>query len=261
MFEHIENIKLLDIHEGLSTRQSVYRDRFSHGFVFKLNGVSEYDFGGRVLSLEAGGMLYLPKGESYQVRRISQGDSRYILINFDGDISGGSPKLWSVEGFSNVGLIRSGLADLWIFGETAERCKCWSVFYHLLSYLATMERAQYAYTHQAHIIQPALDYLKAHLFDTSLKISQLHTMCGVSDTYFRRIFKANFAVNPQEYVSNKRLEQAATLISNGEYATVSQVAQTVGYSDALYFSRAFVRRYGICPTQYGKRHRQIRIHE
>ena len=71
----------------------------------------------------------------------------------------------------------------------------------------------------------------------------------MSDTYFRNIFAAHFGISPQAYVINKRLTQAKTIIENGDYDNLYDVALAVGYEDALYFSRVFKRKYGVAPSR------------
>ena len=250
MFENIENLKLLNVVEGVSIKQGMYTNRVSHAFVYKCTGASVYHFGGRTLELRAGEVLFIPKGSSYTVRRTSDEESNYVLINFDGVFFETVPGVYSLEGFLEEGLLQTGLARLWLFGAAAERYRCISVFYSLLSFLAKKEVVRQEQTGGLDLIRPAVDFLRGHLFDCELRVGELHRLCRVSDTYFRRVFKANFGVTPQEYVTNKRLAQAAALINGGDFHSIRQVALSVGYSDPLYFSRVFVRQYGSCPSKY-----------
>ena len=252
MLENIENIKLLEVVSGISLRQQTYTDRWSNAFVYKVSGQSDYTFGTRVISLCAGEVLFIPKGSDYRVEQISPGESRYVLINFAGECAGAVPKVYSLEGFGDAGALGTSVARLWLFGAAGEHYKCTAVFYNLLSFLAKKESAQYAHTKHMNVIEPAMEYLKSHLFDCDLRVGELCRLCGVSDVYFRRIFKGSFGVTPQEYVTNKRMTQAAALISSGDCESVRQVAASVGYSDALYFSRLFARQYGCSPSGYQK---------
>ena len=72
----------------------------------------------------------------------------------------------------------------------------------------------------------------------------------MSDTYFRKIFKANYGISPMEYIINKRMSRAQSIITSGEYNSINEVALSVGYSDALYFSRVFSKKFGICPSKF-----------
>ncbi|MBO5340100.1 MAG: helix-turn-helix domain-containing protein [Oscillospiraceae bacterium] len=253
MLNNIEDLKLIDIVQGESVARGVFKDRFSHAFVCKLSGSSTYHFEGRALELKAGELLYIPKGSSYTVMRSSQEESCYVLMNFDAVVPEAVPRNYDLEGFGDVRLLHGELARLWLLGDRAERYKCISVFYNVLSFLTKKENVGYAETKRSGLIRPAVEHLHANLFDCSLRVGELHRLCGVSDTYFRRIFKAVYGVTPQEYVTNKRLAQAAAIMSGGELHSIQQAALAVGYSDPLYFSRVFARRYGRCPTEYIRR--------
>ncbi len=50
------------------------------------------------------------------------------------------------------------------------------------------------------------------IFDCGLRIGRLHTLCNISDTYFRKLFIAAYGVPPKKYVSEKRLAQAAIIL-------------------------------------------------
>ena len=53
-----------------------------------------------------------------------------------------------------------------------------------------------------------------------------------------------------EYIINKRMSRAQSIITSGEYNSINEVALSVGYSDALYFSRVFSKKFGICPSKF-----------
>ena len=95
---------------------------------------------------------------------------------------------------------------------------------------------------------PAVDYLQDHIYDAALRIGELHTFCGVSDTYFRKLFIAHFGEGPKQYVLQLRLRRARDILAQGEYSTVTQVAKQVGFDDPLYFSKQFRAAYGCAPT-------------
>jgi AraC family transcriptional regulator of arabinose operon len=56
-------------------------------------------------------------------------------------------------------------------------------------------------------------------------------------------------MSPQEYILNYRMNQASILLKNTSLP-VSEIADKVGYDDALNFSKAFKKIYGINPTNF-----------
>ncbi len=249
MFENIENIKLLDIIAGSSSLYMTTTHRSNHGFVFKLSGASRYEFDSGIVDLKEGEMIYIPKGTAYTVRRISECDSRYVALCFDAVISNAEPRLYPMNNFSDINHICSNLVRLWLFRSKSDEYKCISFFYNILSQICEMDKAAYRSSQQYQLIEPAVEYMKAHIFDSSLKAQELHKLCGISGTYFRKIFASQFSTSPQKYIINKRLTQAKTILQSGDFDSISEVALSVGYEDALYFSRAFKEKYQTAPSK------------
>lgn len=71
----------------------------------------------------------------------------------------------------------------------------------------------------------------------------------LSRSHFCWRFSRQYGAAPREYAMRLRLYRAAHLLSSRDLA-VFQVAEMVGYDDALYFSRLFTRRYGVNPRRY-----------
>lgn len=250
MFDYIDDLKLLGVVAGPSVVRKDYTDRASHVFIFKVSGSSTYQFGERQIMLHAGQVLFIPQGASYRVEKTSEGESRYVLLNFTGSLEHPVPRLYQADGFSRQEFIFTELERLWLLGTPPERYQCQAVFFQVLAFVSRQEQAGYARRRRLDVISPAVDYLREHMFDPELKVGQLSDLCGVSDTYFRTLFQAGFGMNPREYVSNKRLGRAAAILDSGMFDSVAEVARMVGYNDPLYFSRIFTRMFSTSPTAY-----------
>ena len=248
MLENVEKIELLSITQGICSKYRLYKNRPSHAFIFKINGESRYDFQHRHINLEEGEMLYIPKGETYTVRQLSAGLSEYLIINFAADIPGSSPTKFNISNFTDAEYFFSRAAKLWFFGKPSDRYKCLSIFYEILSIAAASENLNYFDLKQSRMIEPAVKYLEAHIFDETLQIEKLSSLCGISDTHFRKLFVAQFQVSPKRYVINKRMMEAKALIDGADYNSIAEVAAAVGYTDALYFSKVFKKYYGGAPS-------------
>lgn len=254
MFENIDNLKLLDImYSVIGNKYKIYQNRASHAFVLRLNGTVRYNFDGKIILHQEGELIFIPKGASYEIQQLNEGYSRYSLINFEADIPNAVPGIYAMEHVMDTRHTFATLYRLWLFPNQAGIYKCYSIFYDILSHVAAMDNADYSAQQKLEKIEPAVSYLKAHIFDVALNIQDLHILCGMSDTYFRNIFAARFGTSPQAYVINKRLTQAKTIIENGDYDNLYDVALAVGYEDALYFSRVFKRKYGMAPSRVGRK--------
>lgn len=72
-----------------------------------------------------------------------------------------------------------------------------------------------------------------------------------STEYLTRMFKSKTGVTPLQYLKERRLERAAGIlaVTIGK-RNISETAQMCGFSDPLYFSRLFSKKYGVSPRNY-----------
>jgi AraC-like DNA-binding protein len=76
----------------------------------------------------------------------------------------------------------------------------------------------------------------------------LAEMAGLSEKYFRSLFKRRYGVTPFEYQIKARLEYARFLLAESGQS-VKQVALSVGYPDPYSFSKQFKQMMGCPPAQ------------
>lgn len=82
-----------------------------------------------------------------------------------------------------------------------------------------------------------------------IDMTQLAQQHGFSVRTFNRRFKLATGMTPLEYLQQRRL-QAATSLLRDSNLTVAEVGQQVGYGDASYFTRMFRRQFDFTPQQY-----------
>ena len=96
----------------------------------------------------------------------------------------------------------------------------------------------------AHITR-AVKWIRDH-HDDSIRIGQLATLAGMSESTFHRHFRAVTHMTPIQYQKAVRLQQARLeLVSGGR--DVAEVAHSVGYDSASQFSREYRRLFGAPP--------------
>ncbi len=72
---------------------------------------------------------------------------------------------------------------------------------------------------------------------------------GVSPAYVSRVFRQQCGMALWDYVSEYRIARACELLKHSDL-TITEVAFTVGFNDAAYFSRAFRKETGQSPAAY-----------
>lgn len=252
MFEHIENLKLLSAMRKANRSVAVVEGRKTHCFFFRFKGDVMLDFYDRKFLVREGEMSFIPKGSSYTSTALSE-DCTYMGIYFEGDFAQiPQAGCYSLENFPEGEFMGACFAELWNFGTQADKYKCLSLFYSLLSFLSAGEEASYGEKSKYRILDPAIVYLKEHMYDCELRVGELHRLCGVSDTYFRKIFRSRFGASPHSYVLSRRIGHAEVIFNSGDFHTVEEVAQAVGFQDPLYFSKVFKKACGVSPSVYSR---------
>ena len=97
-------------------------------------------------------------------------------------------------------------------------------------------------------IQVVVDYLTPHL-NEPFTIQSLSEMAQVSQTSFRRLFKAHTGKSPSNYIRELRMTSAARMLLTSD-REIAEIGYQVGFSDANYFSRTFRQVFGVSPHQY-----------
>ncbi|GAA1955217.1 AraC family transcriptional regulator [Agromyces allii] len=97
-------------------------------------------------------------------------------------------------------------------------------------------------------IRHVQEYLRNNL-DTTFSVPELAAMAGLSTSHFSALFRTAAEVSVKEYLKRLRSARARELLLTTELP-VTQIANAVGYDDALYFSRQFRAVNGVSPTQF-----------
>ena len=246
MIGNISNVKIVSSFKNKSKAYNKIQSRKTHGFIYKLDGATVYNINEKKIRVSEGNMIFLPKGACYDY--VSD-NSSYTSINFEADIDDPKVSIYSLQDFTGANSMFVTFSEIWNLGNESDKYKCISDFYALLSYISRIDHSESEEKGKYCIIEPALNYLRKHIFDQDLKISYLHRLCGISDTYFRRLFSLKFNMNTQKYVTKARLSRAKLIIESGDYDNLSSVAYSVGFVDPLYFSKAFKKHYGFPPSE------------
>lgn len=97
-------------------------------------------------------------------------------------------------------------------------------------------------------IAKGIAYMEGH-FTSKITNKQLAELCAVSQDYFVRTFKNYYHITPKQYLLDLRLNKAKEQLV-AQMQSVNEVASTLGFENATYFSRVFKKKVGMTPTQY-----------
>ena len=93
-------------------------------------------------------------------------------------------------------------------------------------------------------------YINDH-FNCDISVDQLSHITCMGRTKLKLAFKEVYGVSITEYIQQRRLSHAETLLSLTDF-TIEQVAAAVGYNNAGRFASMFKKSTGVYPAEYRK---------
>lgn len=79
---------------------------------------------------------------------------------------------------------------------------------------------------------------------------ELARQVGINDFKLKKGFKALFETTPYSYLTEQRMMVARRALAEEEDASVTEVANRVGYTNLGHFAAAFRKKYGVAPREF-----------
>lgn len=130
----------------------------------------------------------------------------------------------------------------------------------LLSSYINVSTVVASYLTQSNVIEPVsrdfaenvCHYLNVH-YSEPISIDTLCTVFYCSRTTVMNLFKKKYGVTIGEYLNKYRLSKAEKLLKSGN-ESIKKVASDCGFTAQSYFSKVFLKVYGITPVDYRKKY-------
>nr|WP_242050579.1 AraC family transcriptional regulator [Oculatella sp. FACHB-28] len=97
-------------------------------------------------------------------------------------------------------------------------------------------------------LRQVTDYINEQLHQ-DLKLSEIAAIAQLSPYHFLRLFKQSTTLTPHQYILQRRVERAKSLLQHSELS-IAQIATRVGFADQSHFTRCFKRALGMTPKQW-----------
>lgn len=95
-------------------------------------------------------------------------------------------------------------------------------------------------------------YIDEHISE-SLNLTSLSRLVNYNETYVSRLFKQLTGLGLSEYITLERIKKAKHLLVTTE-ESIQNIASTVGFDTAQYFSIVFKKTTGMSPSTYRRSH-------
>lgn len=239
-------------------------------FIYLLKGCGEYEINGRTYFVQAGDLVVY--NSSVVHREGLRGEKIPILCCAAAGVQlpGLPPNCLFGEQISPV-LRRKEDASLFhelmqaIYDEAMTAGPhstdvCQALFLALLHLVLDRAESQNPATpgiqpRAEHISRKVRSYVDTHSA-ACLTTSHVAQVFNISESYLARIFKRSFGYPLTEYLIQRRIGEAQTLLLTTDLP-IAEVSRQVGYQNQSYFSKLFMQHVGLSPLRYRKLYRKI----
>lgn len=207
---------------------------------FRISGDADFGVNGENISSHPGDVFYMPSDMGYTAL-YNYGEIVVFHFEIHGDV--GKAKNFTSKSSEEIYRLFLRAELLWHEKAPGYQHFVSGIFYEILGILCrdAGEEEQPVY------FRNAVSDINKSFCDSSLCLSDICRNHGISETYFRRLFKQHYGKTPIEYITGLRLDYAKNLLYSAH--TVEEAATMSGFSDAKYFSRVVKKNYGCTPSE------------
>lgn len=226
--------------------------RRHHGFLYTISGTETYHFQDADVRAVPGSILYVPKGEKYEITLDGE-ESVVTVVDFE--IIGESVRPFLIR-FSERNAIRlcfSRIEAEWNRKDTPYIPVCKSLCYRMAE-LMVKQQSLYLTSQQMNRITAGVEYLHRNCLDPDFRIEDAAKASEVSRRYFEKLFRQKYGTAPNEYILLLKIERAKELLLS-EKVLIREIPLMLGYHDIYYFGRLFTAKTGYTPSEYRKKFR------
>ncbi len=102
------------------------------------------------------------------------------------------------------------------------------------------------------LLERVTQIIDQHIGDTKFDVNTLARELAMSRSSLFSKFKALTGMTPNDFIQSHRLKRAAFLLREHSDSQIVEIAEQLGFSSSVYFSRCFKAQFGISPAQFRK---------
>lgn len=216
------------------------KNRCSDGIITVVDGTLEFDFVDTEILCDKGESVFVPKGTSYRIKCPQRAQSRIVNFYTDGGVS---EPVEFLKIDKTVYEKIFGRLEILLQNKDENRNMIFSLYYRLVSELLGGCKRE----NMPEFVRNAEKIMLENISDCSLSCEFVSDMLNISEVYLRKLFAKHMGISPSKYINKMRMERAKQYILEGY--SVTQAADSVGYSEIYQFSRAYKRYFGFSPSK------------
>ena len=226
--------------------------RHGDGFILILGGSCRYTTdAGASFTAREGDILYLAAGAGY-LMDVDEGEYSYVCVNFT--FSSAETRLCVFaspeEGAGAEALFRR-LLRVHASRREDRYFESMALLYQIYGTVCTAVNREYVNRGARETVAEIKRHMEHSFSDPTLGIASLAAGAGMSEVYFRTVFRSQYGASPMQHLMALRIGHSVELMRD-PLLSLSECAERSGFSSLTYFCRIFKRKMGISPAKYRK---------
>lgn len=234
------------------------RDNYVLHFI--IDGCGRFTIDGKTILLKAGDLFILPKNKKTFYQADFENPWTYIWVGFSGSKAESllqqSILLEHYYAHSNLSSkILDQMTQLTCFRDeklnNVTDLLLMAELYKLLGFLIQELPNPDIHTlaaQHSNYVRQAKKLIHSR-YGSNLKVQDIAQMLNLNRSYLYRIFKEETGLSLKDYIMQVRINKACDLLRTSSLS-IHHIASSIGYSDALNFSKIFKKEIGKSPSSY-----------
>lgn len=227
------------------------------GFIFPIQGQAIFHFNERSYDLKPGIILHGGPHMRNDREVVGEEDWVYVLVLYealkikDNATEDLSEKHFQISSIEHIRIYENlnKLVHYWQSPVPYYSLRIQEIWFNTLNLMVSF-MGKSGQSEKKQMLEQILDDIHEH-YETPLSVSILAERHQINVNQIAYLFQKHLSITPGEYLNHYRLNQAKKLLSSRDVKyKIREVAEMVGFTDPLYFSRRFKKYIGISPKAY-----------
>ncbi|MBO5630382.1 MAG: response regulator, partial [Aeriscardovia sp.] len=115
--------------------------------------------------------------------------------------------------------------------------------------ITSVSNEESALTNDEELMERVVSLINSNMHSEEFNVTKLSDLLCMDQKQLYRKLKQLTGETPVSFIRKQRLQRAATMLKQNRF-TVSEVMYQVGFSSASYFTKSFIKEYGVSPKEY-----------
>jgi len=221
--------------------------RTYHAISYRIKGTSTFKYNGQTFCANQGDIVFAPAFFKYTQE--CEDESLYIVHFYSDNTPADELLVFTPSMPKQYEKLFFEMYNAGMKKHPGYENEVKSIFYKIL---AMMEREYHLSQGGGSGLESVVTYIHEKFTDAELSVASLAAKMNMSETYFRKMFKAHTGFSPVCYINDLKVKYAVELLNSGYYS-VAEISDMCGFCNPYYFSAFMKKRTGKPPKEFKKK--------